>query len=176
MSNYSNSNLKISLGGGPNHKEDFINIDHLQLPEVDIVADLEKGIPLKDNSVDEVEALSILEHLSDTCLIMEEIYRVCAKNAKVVITVPYLKSTAAFKDPTHKRFFSERTFEYFDRSFIERGAIPDYGIKCNFKIEKITYKYYNPSGLRAMIFNNHFFVRFFWDIIKTITIELRVIK
>lgn len=176
MENNFKNNLKISLGGGPNHKDGFINIDHLPLPDVDIVANLEKGIPLKNDSVDEIEALSILEHLSDTCFIMEEIYRVCAKGAKVTITVPYVKSTAAFKDPTHKRFFSERTFEYFDRSFIERGAIPDYGLKCNFKIEKISYKYYNPSGLRALIFNNHFFTRFFWDIIKTITIELRVIK
>lgn len=176
MNNNLNKNLKINLGGGPNKKEGFINIDHLPLPEVDIVANLEKGIPLEDNSVIQVEALSILEHLSDTCFIMEEIYRVCAKDAKVIITVPYLKSTAAFKDPTHKRFFSERTFEYFDRSFIERGAIPDYGLKSNFKIEKISYKYYNPSGLRALIFNNHFFTRFFWDIIKTVTVELRVIK
>ncbi len=171
-----NTNLKINLGGGPNKKEGFLNIDRLSIPEVDVVADLSEGIPLSDNSVDEVLALSILEHLDDTCFVMEEIYRVCAKNAKITITVPYLKSTAAFKDPTHKRFFSERTFEYFDKSFIKKGALPDYGLKCDFKIEKISYKYYNPSGIRALIFNNRFFIRFFWDIIKTITIELRVIK
>lgn len=171
-----NKNLKINLGGGPIRKEGFINIDRLSIPEVDIVANLNKGIPLHDNSVDEMMALSILEHLDDTCFIMEEIYRVCAKNAKVVITVPYLKSTAAFKDPTHKRFFSERTFEYFDKSLINKRMIPDYNFACNFKIEKISYKYYNPSGIRSFILNNRFFIRFFWDIIKTITLELRVIK
>lgn len=176
MENKNIKKLKVSLGGGPNRKDGFINIDRMKLTEVDIVADLNKGIPLNDNYVDEVVALSILEHLDDTCFIMEEIYRICINNAKIIITVPYLKSTAAFKDPTHKRFFSERTFEYFDRSFIERGAIPDYSLKCNFKIVKISYKYYNPSGLRSLILNNRFFIRFFWDIIKTITIELRVIK
>jgi len=167
---------KISLGGGPIKKDGFLNIDILALPEVDIVADLNKGIPLPNNSINEVSALSILEHLDNTCFIMEEIYRVCQNGAKITITVPYFKSTAAVKDPTHKRFFSDRAFEYFDRSFIERGLLPDYNFKCNFKIEKITYKYYNPNGIRALIFNNHLFKRFFWDIIKTFTIELRVIK
>jgi predicted SAM-dependent methyltransferase len=67
---------KINLGGGPNRKEGFVNIDILPLPEVDIKADLNKGIPLPDNSVEEVTALSVLEHLEDTCFVMEEIYRV----------------------------------------------------------------------------------------------------
>lgn len=176
MENKATKNLKINLGGGPNRKEGFLNIDRLSLPEVDVVADLSKGIPLPDNSVNEIMALSILEHLDDTCFIMEEMYRVCANNAKIVITVPYLKSTAAFKDPTHRRFFSERTFEYFNKSLVKQGALPDYNIRCDFKIEKISYKYYNPSGIRALLFNNRFFIRFFWDIIKTITIELRAVK
>lgn len=164
------------MGGGPNRIEGFINVDKIPYPEVDVVADLDKGIPLDTNSVDELTAFSILEHLDNTVFVMEEIYRICKKDAKVTIIVPYLKSTAAFKDPTHKRFFSERTFEYFDKTFSEKGLLPDYNLKCNFKIEKITYKYYNPSGIRALLFNNHFFVRFFWDIIKNMTIELRTIK
>lgn len=171
-----NKHIKLNLGGGPNKVAGFLNIDRLSLPEVDIVANLSKGIPLKDDTVDEVLALSILEHLDDTCFIMEEMYRVCANNAKVTITVPYLKSTAAFKDPTHKRFFSEKTFEYFDKDLIRKGRLPDYGFRCDFKIEKISYKYYNPSGIRALLFNNRFFIRFFWDIIKTITVELRAVK
>ena len=167
---------KISLGGGPIKKDGFLNIDILPLPEVDIVTDLNNGIPLTANSVNEVSALSILEHLTDTCFIMEEIYRVCENNAKLTITVPYFKSTAAVKDPTHKRLFSDRTFEYFDRSFIDGGLLPNYNLKCNFKIEKITYKYYDSKGVRALLFNNRLFKRFFWDIIKTFTIELRAIK
>ncbi len=176
MDNKQVQNLKVNLGSGPIRKAGFLNIDRLPLPEVDIVADLNKGIPLNNDSVNEITALSVLEHLDDTCFIMEEMYRVCMKDAKVTITIPYLKSTAAFKDPTHKRFFSERTFEYFDKSLIAKGALPDYDLRCNFKIEKISYKYYNPSGVRALLFNNRFFIRFFWDIIKTTTIELRAVK
>lgn len=167
---------KINLGGGRTIRDGFLNIDILALPEVDLVADLNQGIPLPDNSIEEVLALSILEHLNDTCFQMEEIYRVCKNQAKVEITVPYFKSTAAIKDPTHKRFFSERTFEYFDKSYIDRGYLPDYGFKCNFKIKKISYKYYNSNGIRSLIYNNHLSKRFLWDIIKTFTIELSAVK
>jgi ubiquinone/menaquinone biosynthesis C-methylase UbiE len=162
---------KINLGGGRNKKEGFTNLDIINYPEVDIVTDLNKGIPLPDNSVEEVSALSVLEHLDDTCFIMEEIYRVCKKDALVTITVPYVKSTAAFKDPTHKRFFSERTFEYFDK----RSKLPDYQLKCNLRIEKISYKYYTP-WFRLIPGLHRFLARFFWDIIKTMTVELRTMK
>lgn len=162
---------KINLGGGQHKKEGFTTIDIRTYPEVDIVADLEKGIPLPNDSVEEVLALSILEHINDTCFVMEEIYRVCKKDAVVTITVPYVKSTAAFKDPTHRRFFCEKTFEYFDK----RSRLPDYQLKCDFRVEKISYKYYTP-WFRFVPGVKRFFARFLWDIIKTITVELRVIK
>lgn len=171
-----NKKVRINLGGGIKNMEGFLNIDILPIRGVDIVADLNNGIPLEDNSVDEIVALSILEHLNDTRFIMEEMYRVCVNNSKITITVPYLKSTAAFKDPTHKSFFSEETFKYFDRGFIEKGLLPNYNFKCNFKIEKISCKYYHQKGIRAYLLNNRFFKKFFWDIIKTITIELKAVK
>jgi len=166
---------KINLGGGRHKIDGFTTIDIVDYPEVDLLADLNKGIPLPENSIDDVIALSILEHLENSRFIMEEIYRVCKNNAKIIITVPYVKSTAAFKDPTHKTFFTERTFEYFDRRFTGNGLLPDYDIKCNFLIKNIAYKYYTP-WFRYVPGINRFFARFFWDIIKTITVELRTIK
>jgi len=166
---------KINIGGGAHKVAGFATLDILNIPEVDIVADLEKGIPLPDNSVEEVIALSILEHLENTVFIMEEIYRVCKKDAKIKITVPYVKSTAAFKDPTHKKFFTERTFEYFDRRFTKNHRLPDYNLKCDFRVENISYKYYTP-WFKNVPFIHRLFARFFWDIIKTLTFELRVIK
>jgi len=165
---------KINLGGGADNIEGYLNIDRVELPTVDIVADLESGIPLEPNSVAEVRAVNILEHLSNTVFIMEEIHRVCKPNARVVIKVPYFKSTAAFKDPTHCSFFSERTFEYFDRTNIEDGTLPEYKIKANFHIENITYNYYT-RGTRFLPFAG-ILRRFLWDIVKTIVVELRVKK
>jgi SAM-dependent methyltransferase len=55
----------------------------------------------------------VLEHVDDTLATMEEIHRVCAPGAKVHIIVPHFSSNGAFTDPTHKRFFSALTFDYF---------------------------------------------------------------
>ncbi len=166
---------KINLGGGRNKQPGYATIDIIAYPEVDIVADVTKGIPLPDNSVEEILALSIIEHLEDTVFIMEEMYRVSKNNAKIIITVPYVKSTAAFKDPTHKKFFTERTFEYFDKSLLSAGRLPDYHMKCDFQVKNIAYKYYTP-WFRHIPGINRIFGRFFWDIIKTLTFELRVRK
>ncbi len=90
-------NLRINLGGGEERIEGFTNIDIVDLPTVDIVADISKGIPLPDNSVVEVRASYILEHIPNTAALMEELYRVCKSDAKLNIKVPYFKSTAVLK-------------------------------------------------------------------------------
>ncbi|HEY0221118.1 MAG TPA: methyltransferase domain-containing protein [Candidatus Paceibacterota bacterium] len=158
---------KINLGGGKYKVPGFLNIDSISYPEVDIVADLSKGIPLEDNSVEEVMAYSVLEHLDNTVGIMEEIYRVCKNGAKVDIIVPYFKTTGAFQDPTHKRFFTEKTFQYFDKKNKR------YDFKCDFKVKRIEYKYVT-TGYKLYILK--YFKRFIWDVIKTMRVELEVIK
>jgi predicted SAM-dependent methyltransferase len=169
-----NKNLRINLGGGEEKIEGFLNIDIVELPTVDIVADISKGIPLPDNSVIEVRANYVLEHLANTVALMEELYRVCTHGARVRIRVPYFKSTAAFKDPTHVSFFTERTFEYFDRDYIENEKLPEYKLKLNFKMRKLTYNYYT-RGARFIPFVG-LARRFLWDIVKSIVVELEVVK
>jgi len=57
----------IELGCGPRKKEGRIGIDAVDLPGVDIVADLEKGFPfLPDNSVDQIHCRSFLEHIKNS--------------------------------------------------------------------------------------------------------------
>jgi predicted SAM-dependent methyltransferase len=167
-------NLKINLGGGEERIEGFLNIDIVELPTVDIVADITKGLPLPDNSVIEIRADYVLEHLPNTAKIMEELYRVCKPGAKLKIKVPYFKSTAAFKDPTHVSFFTERTFEYFDRAFIEAHKLPEYKKNFNFKLKKLTYNYYT-RGTKYLPFVS-LLRRFFWDIVKSIVVELEAVK
>src|SRR5689334_18726276 len=52
---------RIDLGCGLSKTEGFIGFDRFQLPGVDIVCDLDKGIPLADNSVEYVLASHFLE-------------------------------------------------------------------------------------------------------------------
>jgi predicted SAM-dependent methyltransferase len=167
-------NLRLQLGGGEERIEGYVNIDIVDLPTVDIVADISKGLPLPDNSVIEIRANYIMEHIADVTALMEEIYRVCKPGAKIKIRVPYFKSTAAFKDPTHVSFFTERTFEYFDRDFIDGHKLPEYKKKMNFKVRKFTYNYYT-RGTKYLPFVG-LLRRFLWDIVKSIVVELEAIK
>ncbi|MCD4761498.1 methyltransferase domain-containing protein [bacterium] len=166
---------KINLGGGTQKIEDFTNIDILNLPNVDIVHNINKCIPLPDNSIEEIYSSHCLEHLDDTIHIMKEIYRVCKPNAIVKIKVPYFKSIGAFKDPTHKQFFTEKTFDYFDHEKIKNQELPDYKLKVNFKVEKVAYLW-SASWLRYLPFKKAFFLKHFWNIVRSIYYELRVIK
>ncbi len=166
---------KVNLGGGNTKIEGFTNIDILALPEVDIVCDISKGIPLPDHTVEELYTAHFLEHLSDTVHIMSEIYRICAPNALVKIKVPYFKSIGAFKDPTHKSFFTEKTFDYFNKEMTNGQQLPDYQLGVNFKVEKIGYIWSAP-WIRYLPAKKIFFLKHFWNIARTMYVELRVIK
>lgn len=115
----SKSGIHLDLGGGGNPQAGFVNIDIRNLPEVDIVHDIESGrIPLPDNCVTRVLASHILEHICPKRLmfVMSEIHRVCRHEAQVIVSVPYSGSTGSFMDPSHCGFFNEATFQYFDDS------------------------------------------------------------
>ncbi|MDI6884698.1 MAG: methyltransferase domain-containing protein [Hadesarchaea archaeon] len=129
--------MKLNLGCGRQKLEGFVNIDSDPKLKPDIVADLEKGLPMiKDNSVDFVYAHSILEHIKNLSNLMEEIYRVCKNNAVVKIVVPFYGSELAYRDPTHVRVFTEKTFEFFDKELCKK-AYPWVNLKYDFKVKKI---------------------------------------
>jgi len=138
------------------------------------VCDLQKGIPLRANTVIAVWGSHFIEHIPDTVAMMEEIYRVCKPDAIVEFKLPYFLSTSAFKDPTHVKFLNERTWEYFDKRYVEKGALPDYGLKCDFRVEKLTYIWYN-RWYKFLPFRT-FFMRHFFNIAKTMYVKLRVMK
>lgn len=104
----------IELGCGQKKKTDRITIDRVDLPNVDIVADIENGLPfLPDNSVDQIHCRSVLEHIKNFENLMREITRVLKKNGKANIFVPHFSNPYYYSDYTHKRFFGLYTFYYF---------------------------------------------------------------
>ena len=109
-----NQKLKLHLGCGPVILPGYVNVDHIKMPGVDVVMDLEHPpYPFKDNSVDEVYARHTFEHIENLLPMMEELHRICAPGAKIRITVPYFASPAYARDPTHKRKFNIDTFAFF---------------------------------------------------------------
>ncbi len=110
----SQNSVIIELGCGKKKHADRITVDRVDLPNVDIVADIENGLPfLPDNSVDQIHCRSVLEHIQNFENLMGEITRVLKKNGKANIFVPHFSNPYYYSDYTHKRFFGLYTFYYF---------------------------------------------------------------
>ena len=109
-----NSSLIIELGCGQKRKKGRVTIDKVDLPHVDIVADIESGLPfLPDNSVDEIHCRSVLEHIDNFEFLMREIVRVLKQDGKAYIFVPHFSNPYYYSDYTHKRHFGLYNFYYF---------------------------------------------------------------
>jgi hypothetical protein len=110
---------KINIGAGDTKYDGFINCDVSNLFSPDYIFDLEKDkFPFKDNSVEEVLAFHVLEHLGEGyfhCL--QELYRVCVNKAKIYIKVPHYRHHTFYDDPTHKRPITIRGMLLFDQEF-----------------------------------------------------------
>jgi ubiquinone/menaquinone biosynthesis C-methylase UbiE len=106
--------LILELGCGQKSKQGRITVDKVDLPNVDIVADIENGLSfLPDDSVDEIHCRSVLEHIQNFEGLMREIVRILKKNGKAHIFVPHFSNPFYYSDYTHKRFFGLYTFYYF---------------------------------------------------------------
>lgn len=132
--------LLVELGCGPNKRPGHIGIDRLALPGVDIVADLNHGLPwLDDNSVDEIYAKSLLEHIDQLELLMAEIWRVLKPGGRFRLFVPHFSNPAYYSDYTHSRFFGLYSFEYFTRrqEYFRRKVPAFYQSSSGFVTESI---------------------------------------
>jgi len=128
--------LTIELGSGKKKKQGRITVDNVDLPDVDIVADLEDGLAfLPDESVDEIHCRSVLEHIENFESLMAEIVRVLKKNGTAHIFVPHFSNPYYFSDYTHKRFFGLYTFYYFVKPQYQlRRKVPDYYTNTKIRI------------------------------------------
>ena len=109
--------ILLNLGAGNDIRNGYINHDIAPLLNIDVVHDLNHyPWPWEDNSIDEVLALDVIEHLDDFLLVMEECYRIMKHGGLLKLKVPYWNSAFAHMDPTHKRGFHEVTFHFLDPS------------------------------------------------------------
>jgi len=153
----------LDLGCGNKKHDSSIGLDIVKLKGVNIICDLNKRIPLKDNSVDGIYTSHFLEHCNDFIFMMEEIWRICKPKGKITIIVPYFASTLAYQDPTHNQFFTEFTFDYFTKDpKRRRPATSNYSFCCDFKILKVDFEYAKPFRFLRFLPNKmhlgHFFI------------------
>lgn len=146
----------LELGAGTRRRPGRIHIDAIDLPETDIVTDLENGFPfLPDNSVDEIHATSFLEHIRNLEFLMSEIYRVLKPGGRLYAFTPHFSNHLFYSDYTHTRPFGLYSYSYFSKSHHPfHRKVPKFYNSCNFRISKI--KLIFRSRLLTWFFNLRF--------------------
>lgn len=94
---------------------DAVNIDLAPLRGVDAAANLDKGLPFKDASFDEVICIDVLEHVESLTQALREIHRILRPGGVTRIRSCHFSSRYLWEDPTHRRGFSFLTLDYYCR-------------------------------------------------------------
>lgn len=128
--------LKLDLGCGRYKVPGTIGVDQSGDVGADVVIDfMENDLPFEDNSVQTIYCMQVFEHISDIFSLMNKIHRVLHPDGVLIIEVPYWSSEGAFRDPTHVRFFSEKSFDYWDPAC----ECNYYANSAPFKVNKVDY-------------------------------------
>lgn len=173
------NDIKLNLGSGRKSYKGFINVDKVALKGVDILYDLEKKpLPFKTDSVSEIICEHIFEHIINYIPFLEELYRISKHRAKIYVIVPYFRSEAAYRDPTHVRFFTERSFDFFQES-VELC----YYSNIRFDIKKVELRAVFRNNFKSLYKNIYKLIPFkkclsifLWNIFTEIYFELEVLK
>ncbi len=126
---------RLNLGCCDDVRRGFVNVDRVAGRGVDAVVDLAEPWPWNSDSVDEIRAWDIIEHLPDKVRTMNEMWRVLRPGATAEIAVPTTDGPGAFQDPTHVSFWNRRSFLYYEHGnpYRERFA-RSYGIEARFRV------------------------------------------
>jgi SAM-dependent methyltransferase len=107
---------RLNLGAGYDILAGWVNSDLVALPGIDVVHDLDVAPwPWEDGSVNSIRSIDVFEHVDDPVVFMNECCRVLKTGGILHIRSPFWKHENAYIDPTHKRFCTERTFDYWIR-------------------------------------------------------------
>ncbi len=104
----------LELGCGFNKAPGAFGVDIIRGSQADIIHDLNKfPYPFADNEWDRIICRDVLEHVDNFIATVEEIWRIARPAAIVEVSGPFMSSVNFFSDPTHKRAFTSKTFDYF---------------------------------------------------------------
>lgn len=148
--------IRLDFGCGPNkikeNGKEFIGVDAMNFPGVDIVLDLtakEKSVqnadfsvthtykswPWADDSVEEIHASHFMEHLDamERIHFVNECYRILKPGGQARIIVPHWNSCRSMGDLTHKfPLVTEMFFYYLDFHWRKNNAPHNNFYICNF--------------------------------------------
>ena len=183
--------MKINIGGGLKRFEGYKNLDMDILCEPDYLVNLTQDkLPFEDNSVSDVMAHHILEHIGGDGFfhLIKELYRVCEDGAIIDIEVPHHRHDEMFGDPTHCRFFTVDTFRLFSKKYNQWhidhfGSSTGFGMKCNVDFEVIEYEHeFDPRFQKVLESfgddneSRELFIVSNWNVVKYLKVKWQVVK
>ena len=115
--------------GAKNGKASYYRFFNLKYTEIDYVdinptesnvleLDLEKNLPISDNSYNSVLAINLFEHIFNIQNLMEEIYRILDDEGKLIGSTPFMKEYHS--DP---RDFYRYTQDFYKTAFEKVGFV-----------------------------------------------------
>jgi SAM-dependent methyltransferase len=142
----SGERVVVEMGCGDRKKPGRIGVDRVDLPQVDIVADLEAGLPfLPDRCVDEIHCRSVLEHIENFDYVFREMIRVLKDDGRAFIFVPHFSNPYYYSDYTHRRLFGLYTFYYFVEPARQlRRKVPTFYSDIRVEILSLRLKFRSP--------------------------------
>ena len=185
--------MKLNLGCGFDRRTGYVNVDNEMLYEPDTLVDLEiLPWPFETNVASEILLSHVLEHLGERreayLQIIQELYRVSAPGALIVITVPHPRHDEFLMDPTHVRPIIADQFYMFSkkktREWQNEGAantpLADI-LNVDFdvlRVQSIPDDYWLSKLQTGEISSEDLAIKAQYqvNIIKEITIQLRAVK
>lgn len=109
----------LNLGAGNRIISGEVVVNHdltKHRPEITIAHDLNiLPWPWADTSFDEIQLISVAEHLAITLVqTLDECWRILKPKGRLIIKYPLWTTPTAHDDPTHRWWWSERVLEVFD--------------------------------------------------------------
>lgn len=108
------NNRTLDVGCGINKLAGAIGIDRNPRTRADVLCDLDHfPYPFRDSSFERLQAIHVIEHLSDVIRSMEEFHRLVRAGGTVFLATPHYTDFSSFCDPTHRWHLNSFSFRYF---------------------------------------------------------------
>lgn len=104
----------LDVGCGVNKLPGAIGVDRNPRSRADVLCDLDRfPYPFRDNSFDRLQAVHVIEHVSDVIRTVEEFHRLVRPGGTIFLATPHYTDFSSFCDPTHRWHLNSFSFRYF---------------------------------------------------------------